>query len=93
MDDGMDDETDGWKASFRPRRPLLYVISGQLIYRVNCYLRQGILACHVCLYQLASHHPCTHTSGKQCATSIVAEEGARQRGWWWTMEPLLYLIL
>lgn len=27
---------------------------------MNCYLRQRVLACHVCLYQSASH-PCIHT--------------------------------
>ncbi len=34
-DDGMDDETegwiDGWKASFHPRRPLLYIRIGFLV--------------------------------------------------------------
>ncbi len=61
------------------------------MYRVNCDLRQRNLACHVCLYQLASHHPCIHTSGKQCATSIVAEKWqGREGGGLWNHYYILF---
>ncbi len=60
------------------------------IYRVNCYLRQRVLACHVCLYQSASH-PCIHnTSGKQCATSLQQKWQGREGGGLWNHYILFY---
>jgi hypothetical protein len=49
MDDGTDDGTDGWKASFRPRRPLIHKTSLNPVpnAQVCVYLTVHITKLHV----------------------------------------------